>query len=115
MIGVMMILLLFNVTKLDSRYPYSTILRGFRIVSDSILPILDDIFFLPLYRFTWRFLCALKRMVMRSTICFCNKIASSTAGLEHIYHMLSALVSVLEFLFQLQFTCDQFGRKRSKI
>ena len=48
MIGVMMILLLFNVTKLDSRYPYSTILRGFRIVSDSILPILDDIFFLPI-------------------------------------------------------------------
>ena len=43
-----MILYLFNVTKLESRYPYIYILKVFRSIADSILPILDDILFLPI-------------------------------------------------------------------
>ena len=46
--GAIMILYIFNVSKLDSRYPNSQFMRGFRVVSDSILPILDDILFLPI-------------------------------------------------------------------
>ena len=46
--GAIMILYLFNVTKLESRHPTVYVFKVFRKISDSILPILDDILFLPI-------------------------------------------------------------------
>ena len=46
--GVLVILYLFKVTNLEKRFPHSYYLRTLRNISDSILPILDDILFLPI-------------------------------------------------------------------
>ena len=46
--GVIMILYLFNVTKIESRYPNVYEFQVFRKISDTILPFLDDILFLPI-------------------------------------------------------------------